>query len=233
MFSTVKSVEVDRDEQLRSYLTSIYNNMILGLITSALASALSISSGLVNVLAHHGVLFWATIIVPFALIFVMANLKDRDNSTQSLRAIFLLFAAIEGLSLSVVLMKYSGTNIAMAFLATAAAFAGASLWGYTTKRNLTGMGSFFLMAMIGLIVALIIGILLHSTVLSIIISMVAVVLFAGLVAYDTQTMKADFILGDTDGNARKAVWYALDLYLDFLNLFLHILRLLGYASGDD
>ncbi len=120
----------------------------------------------------------------------------------------------------------------MAFAATSAAFAALSLWGYTTKRNLTAMGNFFLIALVGLIVAMIISMVIGSTVFSFIVNGAGVLIFAGLVAYDTQVMRGNYRAGDHDANARFAIWHALDLYLDFLNLFLFILRFCGESSDD-
>ena len=218
------------DAGLRSYLSSIYNWMILGMLTSAGAAYLSTATGLVDTLKTGGVLFWLVALAPFALILFMAAATAGAVAVSALAIAFLAFTGLEGLSLSVVLTRYTGTNVAMAFLASAATFAGMSLWGYTTKRNLTGMGNFFLGALIGLIAALVLNIIFPMTMFNLLVSIAGVVIFAGLVAYDTQVMRDNYTPGDSDANARFAIWHALDLYLDFLNLLLFFLR---FMQSDD
>lgn len=173
------------------------------------------------------------ILAPFGIIFYMAAQKAGRGSIANMVIAYFVFTILLGLSLSVTIAHYTAGSIVLAFVSTSAAFAGLSLWAYTTKRNLTGMGNFFLMALVGLIVALILAAVLHSTFLTTVVSIIGVILFAGLVAYDTQTMRANYALGEDDRNARMAIWSALDLYLDFVNLFLFILRLVGVTSSKD
>jgi FtsH-binding integral membrane protein len=226
-----KTVATDHDVGLRSYLTSIYNWMTLGLLATAGVSFFSVASGLTTYLAQHTALFWIAALAPFGVIFYMARGMSGRSSVSSMALSFIFLAACQGLTLSLFFAQYTAVSVVTAFMVTAAGFAGLSLYAYTTKRDLTGMGSFFLVALIGLIVALIVGIFLASPVFNILVSMVAVVIFAGLVAYDTQTMRANYIPGDEDSNARHAIWHALDLYLDFINLLIHMLRLIGVNTG--
>ncbi len=225
--------DVAFDTGLRTYMASIYNWMMLGLFISAAAVFLADVTGLTNEIVKGGLLFWTILLSPFALIFYMAGgiSKGGGRTVGAMATAFVIFTAIEGLMISSMVLKYSGTAVMSAFLITASGFAALSLWAYTTKRVLTGMGSFFLIALVGLLVTMVVAAFVGSTALDVLVSLVAIVLFGGLVAYDTQTMRAAYVAGDDEQNARSAVWYALDLYLDFLNLFLHVLRLFGISTG--
>lgn len=221
------------DIGLRSYLTSIYNWLLLGLLISAGAVFAAQASGFTAYLAQGGFLFWAILLAPFALILFMGAGAAGSVSVSAMSLAFVAFTALEGLSVSVVLARYTGASVLLAFVSTAAAFAGLSLWAYTTKRNLTGMGNFFLIAIIGLLVLMVISMFVQSSGLDLIVSAAGVVIFAGLIAYDTQVMRANYHHNDADANARFAIWHALDIYLDFLNLFLFLLRFIGVKAGDD
>lgn len=220
------------DRGLRSYMTGIYNWMMLGLLVSAGAAYFSVASGMVTELAKGGLLFWVILLAPLGLIFFMASAM-RNSSLNVVRGLYVLFTILEGLSLSVVLIKYTGASVATTFVATAAAFAGLSLWGYSTKKNLSGLGSFLIMAVVGLLVVMILNIFFPSPVISLLIGIAGVLIFAGLTAYDTQKLKDAYgSYVSEDEQARMSVWGALDLYLDFLNLFLFLLRFLGVKTSD-
>lgn len=227
-----KPVTTGIDVGLRAYLTSIYNWLTIGLLVTAGASFFAVTSGLVATLAHGGILFWAVALLPFALIFFMGGKNRTKGSTGSMAIAYVIFALCQGLSLSVIVSHYTGASVATAFAATAAGFLGCSLYSYTTKRDLTGMGAFFLVALIGLLVAMVLSAIFHSSVLTLLVSAVGVVIFAGLIAYDTQVMRADYVPGDTEGNAQSAIWHALGLLLDFINLFLFLLRFVGVSNDD-
>jgi FtsH-binding integral membrane protein len=229
--SAVNAVEYEQG--LRSYLLSIYNWMILGLLVSAGAAFFAHASGLTETLKQGGALFWIVALAPFGVIFFMARAMSGASSVSAMAVSFLLLAGCEGLTVSVLLERFTGTSVVTAFLITASAFAALSLWGYTTKRNLTGMGSFFLIALVGLIVAMLVGVLTASPLFNTLVSIGAVVIFGGLVAYDTQLMRSNYHPGNADSNARHAIWHALDLYLDFVNLMIHILKLTGTVKSDD
>lgn len=143
-------------------------------------------------------------------------------------AVFWSFTALMGVSMSTVFLQYTGTSIATTFFATAASFAGLSLFGYTTKRDLTGMGSFLIMAVWGLIAAMVLNMFVGSEPMAYVLSAAGIVIFAGLTAYDTQKIKSAYRTGiSADANERMAIWGAVDLYLDFVNLMLHLLRFMG------
>ena len=145
---------------------------------------------------------------------------------------FWLFAGVMGLSLSTIFLRYSGASIAQAFFATSAAFAGLSLYGYTTKRDLTALGTFLIMGVVGLIVAMVLNIFLHSGPLDLVISLLGVLIFAGLTSYHTQRTKSLYAhVAGTDAEQRVVIFSALQLYLDFINMFLFLLRLFGSSRN--
>jgi FtsH-binding integral membrane protein len=144
--------------------------------------------------------------------------------------VFWLYAALVGVSLATIFVVYAATSITQVFFITAATFGAMSLWGYTTQRDLTGMGSFLFMGLIGIIIAMLVNLFLQSSALGFAISVIGVLVFTGLTAYDTQKIKEEYYAGDDDVIAgRKAIMGALRLYLDFINLFLMLLRLFGQS----
>jgi hypothetical protein len=149
--------------------------------------------------------------------------------TSTIQALFWGFAVLMGLSLSTILFAYTGVSIAQTFFATAGAYLGLSLWGYTTKKDLSGWGTFLIMGVVGLIVAMVINMFLRSPGLDLAISAIGVLIFAGLTAYDTQRIKSIYfaVAGNGEALARSAIYGALQLYLDFINMFLFLLRFMG------
>ena len=219
------------DQGLRRYMTSIYNLMLGGLLVSAAVSAFSISSGLTAELKHGGILFWLVVLSPLALIFAM-GFKTRSIAT--LHTLYWAFTALEGMSISVILSHYTGGSIATAFVASAAGFAGCSLYGYTTKRDLGPIGAFAIFALIGLIALMILNAFFPTPGFTLVVSLLGILLFAGLTAWDTQSLKDAYSATDDSNTlAYMVVMGALNLYLDFLNMFLFILRLTGVLSNDD
>jgi len=227
------------DQGLRAYMIGVYNYMTLGLGVTGLVAWAAFRLGTVDVgggrLAltdfGHAIyvspLRWLIVLSPLALVFYLSA-RITSMSVASARNAFIAFAALIGLSMSALLVVYTGASIGRAFFATAAAFASLSLYGYTTKRDLSAMGSFMMMGVIGLIVASLINLFLHSTGLQFGISVLAVIIFAGLTAWDTQKIKNMYdVMDDGTIAARKAVMGALTLYLDFINLFLFLLRFMG------
>ena len=168
---------------------------------------------------------WLVTLAPLGIVLAMSFGQAR-MATGTLRALFWAYATLLGLSLSTLFLAYTGSSIAGAFFATAAGFAGLSLWGYTTKRDLTAFGSFLIVGLVGLIVASVIAMFVPA--LNPVLSIVGVLIFAGLTAYQTQRTKAlyDYVAG-TDQVDRVVVMAALQLYLDFINMFLFVLRLFG------
>lgn len=174
---------------------------------------------------------WVIMFAPLIFVFAFSAMINR-MSAQTAQALFWLFGAVMGLSIAWIFAVFTGVSIAQTFFATAAGFGALSLWGYTTKKDLSGMGSFLLMGLIGLIVAMVINIFLASTALQWAISLIGVLLFAGLTAYDTQSIKNEYLAmrSAPGGEAyleRGAVMGALRLYLDFLNMFMFLLQFMG------
>jgi FtsH-binding integral membrane protein len=215
------------DVGLRQYMTSIYNLMLMGLLVSAGAAWFATSSGLLETLQRGGLLFWVVALSPLGLVLAMSLGVDRMRLT-TLHLLYWTFVVLEGLGLSVILSRYTGGSILTAFLASAVGFGGCSLYGYTTKRDLGPIGTFLIFALFGLIALMILNIFIPSTGLNLFIGLAGILIFAGLTAWDTQTLKLAYHpTMDSDGRGRIVVMGALNLYLDFLNMFLFILRLAG------
>ena len=176
---------------------------------------------------YGGILMWVIMLAPLALVFFLSFRINR-LSVGAAQLSFWAFAVLLGISLSSIFIVYTATSITQVFFISAAMFGAMSLWGYTTKRDLTGMGSFLIMGLIGIIIAMVVNIFLASTALGFAISVLGVLIFVGLTAYDTQKIKEMYSVND-DGtvSGRKAIMGALTLYLDFLNIFLFMLQLFG------
>lgn len=220
------------DAGLRSYMLSVYNYMTSGILLTGIVALGFAASGLAaQVFGGPGLLKYVFMLAPLGFVFGMSFGQVR-MSQGTLQAMFWGFAVAMGLSLSTIFLQYTGTSIAGAFFATAAGFAGLSLWGYTTKKDLSAFGTFLIMGLVGLIVASLVNVFLQSGPLSLVISMIGVLLFAGLTAYDTQKVKSmyDQVAG-TEYEGRTVVMSALTLYLDFINMFLFILRLFGSSRN--
>ena len=228
------------DQGLRAYMIGVYNYMTLGLGVTGLvaygAFALAdvhfvggraVSASPFGQLIYTSPLRWVIILAPLALVFYISA-RIQLMSVASARNAFIAFAALIGLSMSTLLLVYTGASIGRAFFATAAAFASLSLYGYTTQRSLSAMGSFMMMGVIGLIVASLLNLFLHSSGLQFGISVLAVVIFAGLTAWDTQSIKEMYFAGDGyEMVQKKSIHGALRLYLDFINMFQALLMLTG------
>lgn len=220
----------DIDAGLRAHMSRVY-----GLMGSAMALSGAIAffvgnSNLVYTL-NTGVLRYVFMFLPLIMIFAMGPVMQR-LSYNGARLYFYAFAAAMGLSLAWIFMIFTGGSIVMTFLSTSVAFLALSLWGYTTKKDISGWGSFLIMGVIGLIVAMIVNIFLKSTGLDFAISAIGVLIFAGLTAYDTQNIKNLFLQarhssGGQEGHGHLAIFGALQLYLDFVNLFMFLLRFMG------
>ena len=228
-YATLRGVGTDRavayDMGLRAHMIRVYNYMASGV---ALTGVVAYFTNQVFGQALQGSpIIYVLIFAPLALVFFLSFRID-SLAASTARALFFVYAALLGASLSVIFSVYTDTSITRVFFVSAAAFGGLSLWGYTTQRDLTGMGSFLMMGLIGIIIASLVNIFLRSSGLDWIISVIGVLVFAGLTAYDTQKIKEMYSAYD-DGTVagRKAVMGALSLYLDFINLFLMLLRLFG------
>ncbi len=217
----------DYDEGLRKYMLGVYNYMLIGLaVTGAVAFFASQSMPLMQTI-HGTWIKWVVMLAPLGLVFfVMPRIHSFSLGTAQL--VFWGFAALMGLSLSYIFLAYTGTSIARVFMITGVTFGAMSLYGYTTKRDLTNWGSFLFMGLIGIIIASVVNIFVGSSALQFAISIAGVLIFTGLTAYDTQAIKSEYNAGyDAETAGKGAIMGALRLYLDFINLFLMLLQLLG------
>jgi uncharacterized protein len=218
-----RAVEVDAG--LRAHMLTVYNYMSIGVALTGL-----VALGTVQIAGPALVqspLMWVFILAPLALVFYL-SFRIHTLSASTARILFFVYAASLGLGLSTIFFAYTDASIARVFFISAASFGALSLYGYTTQRNLSAIGSFLVMGLIGLILAMVVNIFLQSSGLQFAISVVGVLVFAGLTAWDTQKIKEMYDARDDENAAgRKAVMGALALYLDFINLFLMLLRLVG------
>ena len=218
------------DVGLRAHMNKVYALMSIGLfLTGGVAYIVGNNETLVMSL-FTGMSRWVVMFAPLIVVFAMGSMIIRLRASTA-QLIFYGFSALMGLSISYIFMIYTSVSIAQTFLVTAIAFAGLSLYGYTTKRDISGMGSFLIMGVIGLIVASIINIWMQSPALMYAISILGVLIFAGLTAYDTQKIKNTYIQmarnGQSEWIEKSAIMGALSLYLDFLNMFMFLLHLFG------
>lgn len=223
------------DEGLRAYMLTVYNYMASALALTGLAAYVTANTPAIlqllytvqgNMIAPT-MLGYIAMFSPLAFVLVL-NFGINRMQASTVQMVFWAFAVVMGLSLSSILLTYTGASVAKTFFVTAAAFGSLSLYGYTTKKNLTGMGSFLIMGLFGLIIASIVNMFMQSGAMDFIISVVGVLIFAGLTAYDTQRIKLMYLESDHSETAsKKAVMGALSLYLDFINMFLFLLRFMG------
>jgi len=215
------------DEGLRKYMLGVYNYMTLAMgITGLVAYAASRSPDLMATI-YGTPLQWVVMLAPLGFVLFL-SFRVHKMSASAAQITFWAFAAAMGLSLASIFLVYTGASITRVFFITAGAFAGLSLFGYTTKKDLSGFGSFLLMGLIGIILASLVNLFLASSALQFVISVVGVLVFAGLTAYDTQQIKNMYYAADSGEVAtKKSIMGALRLYLDFLNLFLFMLQFFG------
>jgi FtsH-binding integral membrane protein len=221
--------DVAFDAGLRSHMLSVYNYMASGvLLTGVVAMLFSQWEGAPAILFGPGLLKYLIMFAPLGFVIALSFGINR-LSTGAAQALYWAFAVVMGLSLSSIFFVYTTGSIAQAFFATAAAFAGLSLWGYTTKRDLSAMGTFLIMGLVGLLVAMVVNVFMRSTAMDLAVSAIGVLIFAGLTAYDTQKIKSMYfvVAGSAESLGKAAIMGALTLYLDFINLFLFLLRLFG------
>jgi FtsH-binding integral membrane protein len=245
-FQTGTQSGVMVDQGLRSYMLKVYNLMMFGVAITGVAAyvttlltttndasqaAATMRGGVMltqlGVALYTSPLQWVVMLAPLALVFFLSFRIDK-MSVSAAQGTFWAYAALLGVSLSSILLVYTAASITQTFFVTAASFGALSLYGYTTKRDLSGMGSFLIMGLFGIILASIVNIFLKSSGIEFAISIIGVLVFAGLTAWDTQKIKELYFEGDDDVTyGRKAVMGALTLYMDFINLFLFLLRFLG------
>jgi FtsH-binding integral membrane protein len=215
------------DQGLRSFLIGTYNYMTLGLGITGLVAYFAYSTGFFASIVGTP-LVWVVMLAPLAMVFFL-SFRINSLSPATAQVLFYVYSALVGLSLAWIFAAYVGADIVKVFFITAASFGALSLYGYTTNRDLTAMGSFLFIGLVGLIIAMIVNFFMQSSALDFAISVIGVGIFAGLTAYDTQKLKEMYYVtaGSTEAAARASIMGALALYLDFLNMFLFLLRLLG------
>lgn len=230
----------DIDEGLRAHMLRVYNYMVSGLVVTGLvawglfsASFVVESGQVVGVTSLGATLYgsplkWVFMLAPLAFILAL-NFGINRMSFGTLQFVFFAFAAVMGVSMATIFANFSGESIARVFFITAGTFAAMSIWGYTTKRDLTKMGQFLIMGLIGIIIASLVNIFVGSSAIQFAVSVLGVVIFVGLTAYDTQRIKNDFLQFRSHGEAvgKLAIMGAVSLYLDFINLFYMLLTLFG------
>jgi len=216
------------DAGLQSYMQGIYRTMCWGLaVTGATAYAVANTPGVFNLLFHSII---GSFLMLGAFIFMIFGFRPSSFANApvaSLHTKFVIYSALMGLMLSILFQLYTGASIARVFFITSATFAGTSLYGYTTRRDLTGVGSFMFMGLWGIVIAGFVNVFLHSAMVQFVTSFAGVIIFTGMTAWQTQYFKDAYRAGDADGNARLIIQGALDLYLSFVNLFIYILQLTG------
>ena len=219
-------MDMARDEGLRSYMLKIYNYMASGVLLTGIVAMLFASSGMAAQMMATplGIVIKLS---PLAFILVL-SFGIHKMSYATTQAVYWAFAVIMGLSMSTIFLNYTGASIALTFVASSVAFLSLSLYGYTTKRNLSGMGTFLMMGLVGLLVAMIANMFMQSGTMAMVISFIGVLIFAGLTAYDTQKLKSMYYyLQGSDMMGKSVIMGALTLYLDFVNMFQFLLSFLG------
>jgi len=223
---TTVNEQIVYDEGLRHFMLSVYNNMTISLaISGAIALFVSMSPGLMSAI-WGSPLKWVVIFLPLVMSLGFTFLVDKISSSTA-RTFLFVFAAAMGLSLSSLFAIFKMGSIVQVFFITAATFGAASLYGYTTKRDMTNIGSFLIMGVIGILIASVVNIFLQSSMFSLIISCLAVLIFTGLTAYDTQELKNIYDSQYDEEMEKSGVIGALGLYMNFINIFVHLLQIIG------
>jgi uncharacterized protein len=239
-YDTIRSVGVGAraqiDEGLRAHMNKVYGLMSVAMVvTAGVAWAVGTSDALLAIFRdpltlRPNILGWVVMFAPLAMVFAFGAMLNRMSAAAA-QVFFYAFAAVMGLSLAWIFKVFTGVSIAQTFLITAIAFAGLSLYGYVTKRDLSAMGTFLMMGLIGLLVAMIVNIFIASSALAFAISVIGVLIFAGLTAYDTQNIKNTYLQHaqsmDSEWLGKAAIMGALNLYMDFINLFMFLLQFMG------
>ncbi len=233
-FNTIQTGAITRtaeiDAGLRAHMNKVYGTMSVGLLLTFLAAWAVGTNEMMMMTLFTGITRYVVMFAPLIMVFAFGAVINK-LSVAGAQLFFYAFSAVMGVSISYIFMVFTSFSIAQVFLITSIAFAGLSLYGYTTKKDISGWGSFLIMGVIGLVVASIVNIFLASSMVMFAISVVGVLIFAGLTAYDTQKIKNDYLAhahyGDTEWLGKAAIMGALNLYLDFINMFMMLLNLLG------
>ncbi|GHU12215.1 membrane protein [Alphaproteobacteria bacterium] len=216
------------DVGLRKYMLNVFSYMSAGLfLTAIVAYVASLSEAFISFFLSSNLAFFVVALAPIAVVMYL-SFKINSISAGKAKALFFAYAALLGLSMASIMVFYTTASIVSTFFVTSSMFLSMVVYGYSTQKDLTSFGSFMFMGLIGIFVAGIVNMFLHSTVTSLVISAIGVIVFTGLTAYDTQVIKSFYLESDSsDASEKKAVFGALQLYMDFINLFLHLLRFLG------
>ena len=225
------AVQAENELTLRRYVAGVmrrvYGKMTLGLLVTALTSYLMFSTpALMNFLMLHPFLIIGAMVAELGLVFYLsARIEKMSNATATI--MFYLYSMLNGITLTPIFLLYTSTSIAMTFALTAGTFGAMTIFGYVTRQDLSKMGSYLIMALFGLILCLVVNVFMHSTMMDLLISCAGVFIFVGLTAWDTQAIKRMSAEADPTMINKVATWGALTLYLDFINLFIYLLRLFG------
>lgn len=226
MNSEVMNLSVAQVQE-RSFISKVYIWMGLGLLVTAITAYFVVSSGFVYTLANNSILFYGTIIAEFGLVIYLSS-RIKKMSAETATAAFIIYSVLNGITLSLIILIYTGASIASTFMTSALTFGAMSAYGYFTKRDLTSMRSYLMMGLVGIIIASVINMFWANSTMYWIISYAGVLLFIGLTAYDTQKIKKiGAVVEGVQATQKMAIMGALTLYLDFINLFLFMLRILG------
>lgn len=212
----------------KQFLSKVYGWMLFGLLTTACTALFMLEGNYIEYFLYNSTYMWVLIIAQFGLVIGLGSMINKMSSFMA-GALFVVYSALTGITFSTIFIVYTATSIYNTFFITAGAFGALSLYGFTTKKDLTAMGSFMFMGLFGLIIASVLNIFIGSSALEFVISVIGVIVFAGLTAYDTKKLKEMYVL-QAEGEevaSRAAILGALKLYLDFINLFLFLLRFLG------
>jgi len=228
---TLSATKQKTEVLVNSFVRSVYNWMFVGLaVTGFIAYYVSTNEGMMSFIYGHRMVFWGILLAELALVFAISGMVNR-MSAGTATGLFVLYSALNGLTLSVIFLLYTRSSIVSTFFICAGTFLACSIYGWTTKRDLTSLGGFLMMGLFGIIIASIVNIFLRSGAVNVIVSYIGVLVFVGLTAYDTQKLKNMALsqpAGIDGGVLRKgAILGALSLYLDFINLFLFLLRIFG------
>ncbi len=233
-YKTIRTADTTRtaqiDEGLRAHMNKVYGTMSVGMLLTFLAAWAVGNNAYMMETLFTGIMRWVVMFAPLIMVFAFGAVINKLSAAAA-QLFFYAFAAVMGVSISYIFVVFTDFSIAQVFLTTSVAFAGLSLWGYTTKKDISGWGSFLIMGVIGLIVASIVNIFLGSPAIMFAISIIGVLIFAGLTAYDTQSIKNEYLAhaqhGDSEWLGKSAIMGALRLYLDFINMFMFLLSIFG------
>ena len=210
--------------EINSRMISVYNNMFLAVVTSMLTSMLVASSPALMIFLFTGIMKWIVIFAPLVVIFAMHWIMEKATRSQA-QTMLHVFAALMGLSMSTIFITFTATSIVTAFMGAAILFGTMSIYGYFTKKSLDSWGSFLLVGLIAVVITSVVNIFIGSSVLAMVVSAVAIIVFLGLTAYDTQRIRIELSIYEPDSKAE--ILGALSLYLNFINLFMSLLQLFG------